>query len=206
MAARFDVARLQSRSPAPDAAARPWPPPAYPDKRPDSIGSTESVLAAARSHLASAMAHSNPTPRQPPCAPLAFQEDFAFRPSFLGCGSTFIPAPNCSSTDRNPRLWVRNLNGVREQRARLTDAQWDPYAHFNARQAHLQFLAADLVYRKDKYARPISALEDATCFQQSLAGSIPDSGAGGCPPGPLDGPQMGAGAIPAPWDGAGMAR
>jgi hypothetical protein len=155
------------------------------------------MLAAARTHLARAMANANPTPRAPACPPFPCQEDFAYRANFLGCSSTFIPAPSCSITNRDQRLWVRNLDQVREQRSRLNDAKWDPYAHHNARQGFLQFLASDMVFRKDNYARPVATLEEATCFQAALRDVVTDGGNHGCPPGPDEEFRSGAGPLPA---------
>jgi len=90
--------------------------------------------------------------------------------SFKNCPSTHLSSPTCKIYERDDRLWHTDLNDLIQERAMLNGEIWDPYKHFNNRQLFAQFLAKDLVNRKDQHMRPISSIEESYCFGKAKAG------------------------------------
>lgn len=94
--------------------------------------------------------------------PLPCDVQVNWEPSFIGCSSTFVPSdPPKKTSCADPRAWQKNLNEVMLERSLSLNDEWDLYKHYNARQKFMQFIAKDLVYRRDKYSIPIGNIADS---------------------------------------------
>lgn len=105
-------------------------------------------------------------PNTPPPCPLRI----AWEPTFIGCSSTFIEAPEvtCDLYCKDERLWHRDLDKLYQERAVISGAEWDVYKHFQSRQKMAQFLSEDMINRKSFYEKPIQNLEEASCFAKTV--------------------------------------
>lgn len=83
---------------------------------------------------------------------------------FQGCPSTYLDATGCKLYNKYDRIWVKDLNPLWEQRTTQLGAKWNPYEHFNGRQGWNQFLAKDIVNRKDSYMTPLASIKESKCF------------------------------------------
>lgn len=119
---------------------------------------------------AAATAATSVLPESCSTAPQLCPADTLWQAKFKGCPSTWIETPTCKIYERDDRLWHKDLNPLIQERAMQNGEIWDFYKHFNARQLFSQFIAEDMVNRKDQYMRPISSMEESYCMGKEKAG------------------------------------
>jgi len=95
---------------------------------------------------------------------LPFPVEDQFNQQFKDCPSVWINK-TVKMYKKDPRVWQADLNESLYERRIVTDAEWDPYKHFHARQHWLQFATTDMQSRRDQYMRPIHKMEDSYAIQ-----------------------------------------
>lgn len=99
--------------------------------------------------------------------PAPCPENVEWQNTWAGCGSFHIPLKS-KKYPLDGRVWQGDLNPKLQERQALLAKEWDPYAHMRARQAWMQFIAADFSSRSDKYMKPIDDLDavDTRCLNE----------------------------------------